>query len=85
MLFEAGVPGWVTATVFVTADRAVRLERCRQRGWDEAELARREAFFIAGATRRARSDYVVENNGTLEELREAVLGIYEREGVGRCT
>ena len=37
MLFESGVPDWVTATVFVTASRDVRAERCRARGWDDAE------------------------------------------------
>ncbi|NLL36532.1 MAG: dephospho-CoA kinase, partial [Fretibacterium sp.] len=70
---------------FVAADRALRLERCRQRGWSEAELARREAFFIPSPERRARSDYVIENHGSLEDLRKNVRTIYERmKGARGC-
>ncbi|MCR4818476.1 MAG: dephospho-CoA kinase [Fretibacterium sp.] len=62
LLFESGRPDWLDLVVFVTAPRDVRAERCRvQRGWDEAELRRREEFFLPSAERMARSDYVVNN------------------------
>jgi dephospho-CoA kinase len=76
LLFEAGVAPWVTVKVFVAAPRAVRAERCRARGWDEAEMARRESFFMPGGERMARSDYVVHNDGGLNELRETAEKIY---------
>jgi dephospho-CoA kinase len=76
LLFESGVPPWVTTRVFVTASRAVRVERCRARGWDEAELAKRENFFMESEKRMALSDFVVRNNGTPEDLRSAVKEIY---------
>jgi dephospho-CoA kinase len=76
LLFETGVAPWVTVKVFVTASRAVRAERCRARGWDEAEMAKRESFFMPGEERMALSDYVVRNDGGLDELRKAVEGIY---------
>lgn len=78
MLFESGVPGWVTATVFVTASRELRVERCRARGWDEAELLRREAFFLPSEERAARSDFVLRNDGAPEELERSVRSIFER-------
>ena len=68
LLFESGAPSWVAATVFVTARRETRLARCRARGWDDAELTRREGFFLPSEERMARSDYVIHNDGSLEDL-----------------
>ena len=81
LLFESGVPPWVTVKVFVTASRETRLARCRSRGWDEAELARRESFFMPGEQRMAKSDCVVRNDGSLDELREAVEAVCRRYGI----
>ena len=78
MLFESGVPDWATATVFVTASRDVRAERCRARGWDDAELPRREAFFLPSEERAARSDFVVRNDGGLDDLERSVRAVHER-------
>lgn len=78
LLFEAGVPTWVTHTVFVTADREVRLQRCRDRGWDEAELTRRESFFMDSKKRMSLSSCVIRNNGTLEDLKRTVRDLYDR-------
>jgi len=72
MLFEAGVAPWVTMKMFVTASRRVRLERCLARGWDEAEMSRRESFFMKSEDRMALSDFVIRNDGTLEDLRRLI-------------
>lgn len=76
LLFEAGVDQWVSATVFVTASWSVRLERCRARGWDEQEMERRERFFLPSEQRMALADYVIDNSGTVEELKNAVRRVY---------
>jgi len=72
MLFEAGVSSWVTFKTFVTASRDIRLKRCAARGWDEAELARRESFFMPSEERMALSDFVICNDGGLDELRKII-------------
>jgi dephospho-CoA kinase len=76
LLFEAGVAPWVTVRVFVTAPRAIRLARCRARGWDEAEMTRRESFFMPSEERMALSDHVVRNGGDRVELGKTVERIY---------
>ena len=69
LLFEAGVDAECDAVVFVEATRAVRLGRVREhRGWDEAELDRREKAQMGLEEKRRRSDHVITNNGTLAEL-----------------
>ena len=78
LLFEAGVAPWVTVKVFVTAAREIRLCRCRVRGWDEAELLRRESFFMDSEKRMGWSDFVVRNDGTLEDLERIVREIYDK-------
>ena len=72
MLFEAGVDPWVTLKAFVTASRDIRLKRCLARGWDEAEMSRRESFFMPSEERMALSDFVIRNDGSFGELHKVV-------------
>ncbi len=64
LLFEAGLDAECDVVVFVDAPREVRLARVREhRGWDEAELDRREAAQLAVEEKRRRADVVVLNDG----------------------
>lgn len=72
LLFEAGIDAECDATVFVDADREVRLRRVAGRGWDDAELARREAAQWPVEDKRRRADERLDNNGTLDDLRAAL-------------
>ncbi len=77
LLFEAGLDAECDATVFVHADRAVRLHRVvTTRGWDEAELDRREAAQMPLEEKRSRCDHVIINNGDDEALRASVEGVF---------
>lgn len=63
----------VDLKVFVAVSRAVRVERARvNRGWDEAELERREAAQKPLAEKEREADYVVRNDGGLAEAEEDV-------------
>lgn len=69
LLFEAGVDAECDAVVFIEATRAVRLGRVREaRGWDAGEIDRREKAQMSLEEKRRRSDHVLINNGTLDEL-----------------
>jgi dephospho-CoA kinase len=73
LLFEAGLDAECHAVIFVDADRAQRTARVAQRrGWDERELAKREDSQLPLDDKRARSDYVISNNGDLQALAEQV-------------
>jgi dephospho-CoA kinase len=61
--------------VFVEVPRAVRLARVAGRGWDGAELDRREAAQMPLDDKRARADYVVVNDGPAEDLGPRVEAI----------
>lgn len=63
LLFEVGLERECDAVIFVDAPRAERLARVRAtRGWDDAELARREASQIPLDEKRRRATDVVENS-----------------------
>ncbi|MDX2114055.1 MAG: dephospho-CoA kinase [Planctomycetota bacterium] len=71
LLFEAGLDGQCDAVVFVDAPRGVRLERVRRsRGWDEAELSRREAAQWAPERKRALCRFVVNNDGETDVVEQ---------------
>jgi len=85
LLIEVGMDKRCTLTVMVTAGRELRLERLLKQG-----LSREEAENRIDAQREKDAlvefaDVVIENNGTLEELRSRVEGLWEdvRAG-GRC-
>lgn len=78
LLFEAGLDKECDAIVFVDTPREVRLARVREkRGWDEAELDRREKSQWPLEQKRSRSDYVVRNDQGKASLREAIARILD--------
>ncbi len=79
LLFEAGLDATCDAVIFVDTPRELRLERVRRnRGWDEAELNRREATQLPLDEKRRRADHVISNEGSLEELAERTRRILAR-------
>lgn len=63
LLFETGLDRACDRVIFVDAPRARRLERLRaERGWDEAELDRREAAQWPLDMKVQAADYVLRND-----------------------
>ncbi len=77
LLYEAGVDRECDAVIFVDAPRKARLARVRKhRGWDEDELARREASQMAIEEKMRRADVVIRNASSMEELRREVRRVF---------
>lgn len=73
LLFEAGLDAECDAVWFVDASEDLRRNRVRiNRDWDDDELARREANQLSIEEKRRRSDVVLENDGSLDQLRARV-------------
>jgi len=69
LLFEAGLEERFDAVVLVDASEVVRLERLvRDRGLAEDEARRMIDAQMPASLKRGRADYVIENDGTIEEL-----------------
>lgn len=73
LLYETDLDLTCDAVVFVESDIGIRKARSEKlRHWSPRELARREKAQQALDMKRARADYVCENNSTLADLRKQV-------------
>ena len=79
LLFEVGQDGLCDQVIFVEVDENARIQRAsEQRGWDAAELRRRENLQTPLDIKRKRSDHIVENNSDINTLREKVASVYHQ-------
>ena len=69
LLFEVDLDLQCDAVVFVDAGEPTRLERlARSRGWDVQELKRREKWHKTLDFKRSRSDYIIDNDSSIDAL-----------------
>lgn len=82
LLFESQLDRLCDSIIFVDASAEVRLARLQAgRKWDEAQLRRREQWQIPPEIKRSRADFVIDNNGTRDQLQTRVAAIlHELEG-----
>lgn len=79
LLFEVGLDRECDKVLFVDAGYAVRLARVAEtRGWDEAELSRREAAQWPPEEKKRRADIIISNTSTLAALTQQVAMVYSQ-------
>ena len=77
LLAESGRADTFDAVIVVDAPPELQVERMvRDRGWTEADARSRIAAQSAPEDRRAIATYLVENSGTIADLRHQVEKIY---------
>jgi dephospho-CoA kinase len=78
LLFETGYDSFVDKSVLVAAPLEERIARIVERdGMSGNEARVRMAAQIAPEAARTRADYVIENDGTLEQLEARTRAVYE--------
>ena len=87
LLLEAGLGEQCDAIIYVDAPEAERIERVRRtRGWDEAELGRREKLQMPLDKKLDMANDIVRNTaGADDEVRNQVRKVLSRilAGIGR--
>jgi dephospho-CoA kinase len=78
LLFEAGMESAFDHTIAVVADESTRERRAAARG--HAGLESRAARQLDQREKAERADYVVRNDGTLEELQQQLSRLLENMG-----
>ncbi|HRV70772.1 MAG TPA: dephospho-CoA kinase [Thermovirgaceae bacterium] len=73
LLFENGVPEWIDLTVYVEAPEICRISRNAARGWDAREIHRRQKRLMPTETKRDKADFVLLNDGGLQDLSERAM------------
>jgi dephospho-CoA kinase len=79
LLIEAGLHTQCDALIFIDTPHEIRLQRVREtRGWDAAELDRREKSQLPLQSKRQLAGEVVRGNAEEATLRRDLLAILER-------
>jgi dephospho-CoA kinase len=79
LLFEKNLQGDMKAVVLVTASEPTRIRRVQARdGLDETEVRARIASQMDDEEKRRRADYIVYNDGSLDDLRREVEQLVSR-------
>jgi dephospho-CoA kinase len=77
LLYESDLDLMCDAVIFVEAGPDVRRQRSEKfRHWPDGEMARREKSQHGLDTKRARADYICENNSSLADLRTQVERVF---------
>jgi dephospho-CoA kinase len=79
LLLEAGWGPMCDIVLMVDASRQTRLARAQERGWSEAQFDEREAAQWPIGKKREAADVILPNDGTKEELREAVRQFWHQQ------
>jgi dephospho-CoA kinase len=79
LLFEAGMDGVFDHTIAVIASDGVRAERTGERG--HAGVEGRNSRQLTQQEKAERAEYVVENDGSLEELRDSLSELLDNIGL----
>ena len=78
LLLEAGWGPMCDVVLMIDAPRESRLHWARQRGWADAEFARREAAQSPVEQKRHAAAVVIQNDGSIDDLRAAVRNFWEQ-------
>jgi dephospho-CoA kinase len=78
LLFEAGMEGMYDATIAVVASERLREQRAASRG--HALTAERAARQLTQEEKAQRATYVVQNDGSVQELERKLSGVLDKLG-----
>ncbi len=78
LLLESGAyEGKYSLLLFIHANEANRARRAATRGWDDAEVERRQARQLSLESKQQRAHLVIDNNGSLKDLDRQVEKIWQ--------
>ncbi len=82
LLFEAGMDSYLKKIIYVSVDEKIQLERIMKRdGLSEDQARARMASFDYPRDEKLKKSYLIENNGSLDELRSKLEVFLIQEGL----
>jgi dephospho-CoA kinase len=77
LLLEANLQHLCHHLIFIETTPTFRTTQANQRNWDADELFRREEQQVSLQKKKEVSDFVLQNNGSIADLRKRVLAILD--------
>lgn len=77
LLFEVGLEDHYDFIISVIADQETRIQRAMSRGLTRADAVARLSVQVLDEERIKKSDFIIQNNGSLAELKKQVDEIYQ--------
>ncbi|GHT23789.1 dephospho-CoA kinase [Planctomycetales bacterium] len=78
LIIESGSVSFADVIIFVHTPFEQRLQWVEKRGWTKDELDNREAAQLPIEQKRATAHFVIDNTGSIEDLREQVKKLLKR-------
>ncbi len=79
LLLETPAVNWIKPVIVVTADDETKIERLKLRnGYEREEALSRITSQWSDKERSEKAHYVIDNSGSLQELRERVQEVWDR-------
>jgi dephospho-CoA kinase len=79
LLFEGNLHEWLRPVILVACDIETQLERLQRRdGLDRAQAQKHIDAQMSLEEKRRLADYVIENNGSLDDLKKQVEAVLEK-------
>jgi dephospho-CoA kinase len=78
ILSEAGWDKLADKTILITAPRELRVKRLQKRGIDRPKALTMISSQWSDAKKRKKADCIIENNGSLSDLKRKILNIVHR-------
>lgn len=77
LLLEAGWSTLCQRLVYVDTPTEIRYHRAGTRGWKPEDVDRRERWLISRSVKKVRADFVIDNSGSINNLREQVTDVWQ--------
>ena len=85
LLFEAGLDSRCDIVVLLVADEEIRIKRvCQRDGATEEEVRNRINSQMSDDDKRKKSDVIVENSGTIEDLERNLEKFFKKYSKNSC-
>ena len=78
LIIEWGIEDWFDRIILVICNEEKKIERLAKKGITREQAFQRLQSQLSESDKIPKSDFVIENNGTLEELREKTLKIIDQ-------
>jgi dephospho-CoA kinase len=79
LLFEIGHDSFFDCIIVVVSPESLCRERFCQKGFSAEEYGRRMKRQIAPSEKARRADFVINNTGSLDNLKKQVIGFYNQQ------